>query len=145
MSAPGKRRTLFAIEREKRWRIWLLFGLLLVVVFASAWVVCFVVTFAFFLSFPVVDTFTRVFTLRGVGLILAAAKYLPLVVELRQVLVVQAAMPAAMTPIMLARLYGGRPAVAVHVVLATTLGRLLSLPWIIFWGLEWIGLKPLLP
>jgi len=73
MSAPGKRRTLFAIEREKRWRIWLLFGLLLVVVFASAWVVCFVVTFAFFLSFPVVDTFTWVFTLRGVGLILAAA------------------------------------------------------------------------
>ncbi|KAB2640606.1 MAG: hypothetical protein DVB25_03730 [Verrucomicrobia bacterium] len=79
------------------------------------------------------------------SLILAAAKYLPLVVELRQVLVVQAAMPAAMTPIMLARLYGGRPAVAVHVVLATTLGSLLSLPWIIFWGIEWIGLKPLLP
>jgi len=79
------------------------------------------------------------------GLILAAAKYLPLVLELRQVLVVQAAMPAAMTPIMLARLYGGRPAVAVHVVLATTLGSLLSLPWIIFWGIEWIGLKPLLP
>ena len=79
------------------------------------------------------------------GLILAAAKYLPLVVELRQVLVVQAAMPAAMTPIMLARLYGGRPSVAVHVVLATTLGSLISLPWIIFWGIEWIGLKPLLP
>jgi len=79
------------------------------------------------------------------GLILAAAKYLPLVVELRQVLVVQAAMPAAMTPIMLARMYGGRPSIAVHVVLATTLGSLLSLPWIIFWGIEWIGLKPLLP
>ena len=78
-------------------------------------------------------------------IILAAAKYLPLVVELRQVLVVQAAMPAAMTPIMLARMYGGRPSVAVHVVLATTLGSLLSLPWIIFWGIEWIGLKPLLP
>ena len=77
--------------------------------------------------------------------ILAAAKYLPLVEELRQVLVVQAAMPAAMTPIMLARLYGGRPSIAVQVVLATTLGSLLSLPWIIFWGIQWIGLKPLLP
>ena len=79
------------------------------------------------------------------AVILAAAKYLPLVEELRQVLVVQAAMPAAMTPIMLARLYGGRPSIAVQVVLATTLGSLLSLPWIIFWGIEWIGLKPLLP
>jgi len=79
------------------------------------------------------------------ALILAAAKYLPLVDELRQVLVVQAAMPAAMTPIMLARLYGGRPAIAVQVVVATTLGSLLTLPWIIYWGIQWIGLKPLLP
>ena len=79
------------------------------------------------------------------AVILAAAKYLPLVEELRQVLVVQAAMPAAMTPIMLARLYGGRPAIAVQVVLATTAASLLSLPWIIFWGIQWIGLKPLLP
>jgi len=79
------------------------------------------------------------------AVILAAAKYLPLVEELRQVLVVQAAMPAAMTPIMLARLYGGRPAIAVQVVLATTAGSLLSLPWIIFWGIQWLGLKPLLP
>ncbi len=79
------------------------------------------------------------------ALILAAAKFLPMVVELRQVLVVQAAMPAAMTPIMLARLYGGRPAVAVQVVLATTLGSIVTLPWIIYWGSQWVGLKPLLP
>ena len=39
--------------------------------------------------------------------ILCAAKFLPLSTELRQVLVVQAAMPAGMTAIMLARLYGG--------------------------------------
>jgi predicted permease len=77
------------------------------------------------------------------AVILAAAKFLPLVEELRQVLVVQAAMPAAMTPIMIARLYGGRPSIAVQVVLATTVGSLLSLPWIIFWGIEWLGLKPL--
>ena len=79
------------------------------------------------------------------ALILAAAKYLPLVEELRRVLVVQAAMPAAMMPIMLARLYGGRPSIAVQVVVATTVGSLLSLPWIIFWGIQWLGLKPLLP
>jgi hypothetical protein len=63
--------------------------------------------------------------------------------ELRQVLVVQAAMPAAMTPIMLARLYGGRPAIAVQVVLATTIGSIVTLPWIIYWGIHWVGLKPL--
>lgn len=79
------------------------------------------------------------------AVILAAAKFLPMVDELRQVLVVQAAMPAAMTPIMLARLYGGRPGIAVQVVLATTLGSILTLPWIIYWGIQWVGLKPLLP
>lgn len=77
--------------------------------------------------------------------ILCAGKYLPLAVELRQVLVVQAAMPAGLTSILLARIYGGRPAVAVQVVIATTVVSLLTVPWIIAWGSEWIGLKPLLP
>ena len=76
---------------------------------------------------------------------LAAAKFLPIADELRQVLVVQAAMPAAMTPIMLARMYGGRPAVAVQIVVFTTALSLFSLPWIITFGCRWIGLKPLLP
>lgn len=76
---------------------------------------------------------------------LAAAKFLPIAVELRQVLVVQAAMPAAMTPIMLARLYGGRPAIAVQIVVVTTALSLLTLPWIITLGCRWIGLNPLLP
>lgn len=73
---------------------------------------------------------------------LTAAKYLPIARELREVLVVQAAMPAAMTPIMLARLYGGRPAIAVQIVVFTTALSLLSLPWIITLGCEWIGLEP---
>ena len=77
--------------------------------------------------------------------ILSAAKFFPLPVELRQVLVVQAAMPAGMTSILLARMYGGRPAVAVQIVIATTVLSLLTLPWIITWGSAWIGLKPLLP
>jgi predicted permease len=77
--------------------------------------------------------------------ILAAAKFFPLPVELRQVLVVQAAMPAGMSAILLARMYGGRPAVAVQIVIATTVLSLLTLPWIITWGSEWIGLKALLP
>lgn len=77
--------------------------------------------------------------------ILSAAKFLPLSTELRQVLVVQAAMPAGMTAILLARLYAGRPAVAVQIVIATTVLSLLTLPWIITWGSAWIGLKPMLP
>jgi predicted permease len=54
-------------------------------------------------------------------------------------------MPAGLTSILLARLYGGRPAVAVQVVIATTVLSLLTLPWIITWGSAWIGLKPMLP
>ena len=79
------------------------------------------------------------------AVILSAAKYLPIATELRQVLVVQAAMPAAMTPIMLARMYGGRPAIAVQIVVVTTTLSLFTLPWIITLGCRWIGLKPLLP
>lgn len=74
--------------------------------------------------------------------ILAAAKFLPIVPELKQVLVVQAAMPAAITPIILARMYGGRPAVAVQVVVFTTIASLFTVPWIITWGCQWLGLTP---
>lgn len=77
--------------------------------------------------------------------ILLAARYLPMADELRQVLIVQAAMPAALTPILMARLYGGRPAIAVQVVIATTLISLLTLPWIITLGIRWTGLQPILP
>jgi predicted permease len=78
-------------------------------------------------------------------LILSAAKFLPIPLELRQVLVVQAAMPAALSTVLLARLYNGRPAVAVQVIIATTIVSIGSLPWIITWGSQWVGLKPLLP
>lgn len=76
---------------------------------------------------------------------LCFAKFFPVSIELKQVLVVQAAMPAGMTAILLARMYGGRPAVAVQVVIATTILSLLTLPWIISWGSAWMDLKPLLP
>ncbi len=79
------------------------------------------------------------------ALILCVAKFFPMPNELRQVMVVQAAMPAGLSTIILARLYDGRPAVAVQVVIVTTLLSLLTLPWIITWGSAWIGLKPVLP
>ena len=77
--------------------------------------------------------------------ILASAKFLPIAAELKQILVVQAAMPAAMTPILLARLYGGRPAIAVQIVVGTTVASLATLPLIITWSVRWLDLKPLLP
>ncbi len=71
-------------------------------------------------------------------LFLAAAKWLPIVVELKRVLVVQAAMPAALTPVLLAKLYNGRPAVAVQVVIATTITCILTLPVVIYLAMNWI-------
>lgn len=79
------------------------------------------------------------------AMILTAAKYLPIGIELKKVLVVQAAMPAGLTSILIAKMYGGRPAIAVQVVIATTVLSLLTLPWIITWGSRWMDLKPLLP
>lgn len=51
--------------------------------------------------------------------------------ELRQVMIIQAAMPAGILPIVLSRHYGGEPKVAIRVVLATTLASIITMPlWI---------------
>lgn len=72
-------------------------------------------------------------------LILAAAKWLPLSVELKRVLVVQAAMPAGVMPIIIARHYGGQPLTAVQIVLGTTVLALLTIPLWLKAGLAWVG------
>lgn len=89
------------------------------------------------------SVFVRLLLVPAVFLVLA--KFLPISDGLRQILVVQAAMPAAMSPIILARMYGGRPAIAVQAVVFTTAASLITLPWVISLGCSWIGLKPLLP
>ena len=68
---------------------------------------------------------------------LAAAAWLPgFTLELRQVLLVQAAMPAGIFPIVLARHYGGDATVAVKVVLSTTVVSFITMPlWIRFGAL----------
>lgn len=71
--------------------------------------------------------------------ILAAAKFLPLPVELQKVLVVQAGMPAALFPIVIARLYGGHPQTAIQVVLSTTFASVVTAPLIIAFGITWVG------
>lgn len=69
---------------------------------------------------------------------LGAAVWLPIPTELRQVLVVQAAMPAGILPIVIARHHGGRPLVAVQVVLGTTALGLFVVPLWLRVGLSWI-------
>ena len=50
---------------------------------------------------------------------------------LRRVLMLQAAMPAAVFPIVIARFYGGEPAVAARVAIATSAASLITMPlWI---------------
>ncbi|MBU6301454.1 MAG: AEC family transporter [Verrucomicrobia bacterium] len=71
---------------------------------------------------------------------LLMAHHLPVPVAIKQVLLVQAAMPAAVFPIVLARMYGGHPATAIQVVVVTTMASLGTMPWILKWGARWLGL-----
>jgi predicted permease len=56
--------------------------------------------------------------------------------ELKQVILIQAAMPAGILPIVLARHYGGDASVAVKVVLVTTLCSIVTMPFWIRIGLS---------
>ncbi len=60
--------------------------------------------------------------------------------ELKQVIIVQAAMPCAVFPIVLARHFDGSPEVALKVVLGTTLVSLVTIPLWISLGLKVLGL-----
>ncbi|MGA1205253.1 MAG: AEC family transporter [Opitutales bacterium] len=72
-------------------------------------------------------------------LFLVAAAFLPgISSELRQVLVIQAAMPAGIMPIVLARHFGGDTAVAIRIVLATTLCSVVTMPLWIHFGIRFV-------
>jgi predicted permease len=65
---------------------------------------------------------------------------LPFSTELKQVMVIQAAMPCAVFPIVLARHFDGSPEVAFKVVLATTLVSFITIPLWIALGIRLLGL-----
>ncbi len=67
---------------------------------------------------------------------LACAQWLPVTQELRNVLIVQGAMPSAVFNIVIARHYGGHAPTAVQCVLATTLVSLLTTPLVLAWALR---------
>ncbi len=68
------------------------------------------------------------------AIMLLAIAFVPLTPELRQVLVVQAAMPAALFPILLSRHFGGDAPTAVQVVIITTLVSFATTPLVILIG-----------
>ena len=72
-----------------------------------------------------------------VGLLLIA-KYLPCSLELKHVLVLQAAMPAGVLPIVIAKHYGGQPLTAVQVVVGTTVIGIFLIPLWLRVGMAWI-------
>ena len=72
-SGQATRKTIFEVQREQRWRIWLLFALLLVVVYAAVWVACLVVALSVFIVIPDSQVFAVVVDWRNTGVILGAA------------------------------------------------------------------------
>ena len=70
---------------------------------------------------------------------LLVARYAPLSVELKRVLVVQAAMPSGMMPLVLARHYGGQPLVAAQIIFGTTALGLVVIPLWLHFGMAWVG------
>ena len=73
---------------------------------------------------------------------LLTARFLPCSVELKRVLVVQAAMPTAVISIIIARIYGGRPLVAVQILLGTTALALFTIPFWLRFGMAFADLTP---
>ncbi|MFO1447512.1 MAG: AEC family transporter [Opitutaceae bacterium] len=71
-------------------------------------------------------------------LFLVAAKFLPCPVELKRVMVVEAAMPAGILSLVIAKHYGGQPLTAVQVVVGTTVGGLVVIPLWLKLGLAWV-------
>jgi hypothetical protein len=73
-------------------------------------------------------------------LFLLLAKILPASIELKRVIVLEAAMPAAVFPIIMARHYQGDPATALRVVIGTSVVGLVTIPLWIRFGMKFVGL-----
>ena len=73
-------------------------------------------------------------------LFLLVARFLPASVELKRVMVLEAAMPAAVFPIIMSRHYGGDPATAMRVVIGTSVVALATIPLWIRFGMKFVGL-----
>ncbi len=71
---------------------------------------------------------------------LLVAKFIPMTTEHQRVLVLEAAMPTAVFPVVLSKLYKGDPATAMRAVLSTAVVSLVTIPLWIKFGMKWVGL-----
>jgi len=76
-------------------------------------------------------------------LFLVFAKYAPVSVELKRVLVVEAAMPTGVFAIIMARHYDGDPPTALCVIVGTSLIALATIPRWLQCGMWWVDVAPL--
>lgn len=74
-------------------------------------------------------------------LFVLGARWLPCSLELKRVIVIQAAMPAAVFPIVMVRHYGGDPAAALQVVISTSVLSLITIPLWLHVGLRVAGVQ----
>jgi malate permease and related proteins len=74
------------------------------------------------------------------ALFLTLAYFIPATVQLKAVITLEAAMPSAVFPIVLARHYGGHPPTAVRIVLGTALLSLVTMPLWLWAGMWLLGL-----
>lgn len=73
------------------------------------------------------------------AMILAVAYFLPVEQSTKKVLLLQAAMPAALFPIVLARHYGGKPSLVAEVILVTSIVSFITMPIVITLGRALLG------
>lgn len=71
---------------------------------------------------------------------LLAARIASFSPELKRVLIVESAMPAAIFPVVLAKYYGGKPGVAVQIIIATSALSLIATPMILLFAFELFSL-----
>jgi predicted permease len=71
-----------------------------------------------------------------------AAMALPVIPELKAALVVEAAMPCGIFPMLIARHYGGSATTAIQLIMGTTLVSLLTLPLWVLLGIKLAGMEP---
>lgn len=70
-------------------------------------------------------------------LFLLMVKFLPISLELKRVLVLQAAMPSAVISIILSRLHNGDPPTAIRVVISTSVAGLITIPVWLHFGIKY--------
>ncbi len=65
---------------------------------------------------------------------------LPVDVEIKRIIIIQAAIPSAIVPVIIAKQFGGNPGLAMQVVLVTTIFSLVTVPLWLTLGFGFLGL-----